>query len=323
MKRELLLISIVAALFSGCAGTAPRSDRQSGGVGGVEVVSQSQTVSTSPLSGTPGALEVLGGDEADLRKFIGRVLNYGGMQGGSTLIQVGKMPASLPFSLPLSEGVVVLGSIVREDPQSGSTEIYLDTDLDPEAALDFYREHLTGDEWIKPERGGLSGGFVSEPFLGQCFCNVPTQAVLWVSAFTTLEETTDLRLSVQQPSEYSVCNQDTNQGYVDRVQQIMPVIQTPPGSLVRSNGMSSSGTDGTMSAIITTDQSPTELVAFYGRQLKDAGWQPSGSGSGDEAAWSYWTNQSSQADSWAGTLLVFQSHIHSDELLSWFYVELK
>lgn len=323
MKTTISTILMLAAVLSACA--APLSSPKSlgGPSGGVEVVAQSETVSTFPLSGTPGAVEVRGGDEAALREFIGRVLNYGGVQGGSTVVLVGELPNSLPFSLPIPDGATVLGSVVHEDPDSGSTELYLDADLSPEKTIEFYRVQLAGDEWSEPEGASSSAGFVSEPFVSGNFCHGPTQAGLWVSAFSTIEGTTDLRLNVQRPNEYSICKQDYSQGYVDRVQQIMPTLASPPGSQVQTGGLSSSGTEGTMSATVNTSLSPSELLAYYDQQLEDSGWRRSGSESSDEAAWSFWTTETKEAQTWIGTLLLFQSHLHPDELLSWFVVELE
>ena len=67
-------------------------------------VVQSEEVVSIPLSGTPGAVEVIGGDEASLRELLARALHYSLPEGGDTFIYVGGLPPELPVELPFPEG---------------------------------------------------------------------------------------------------------------------------------------------------------------------------------------------------------------------------
>ncbi len=324
MSTKTIVIGLcLVVLLAGCAGessnglsveeTAPRS----------ETVIESETVVYPPITGTPGTVEVRGGDEGALRELLGRVLTFGGPEAGSVLVLVGESPGSLPFSLPLPDNADILGSVLREERAFYGTEMYLHVELTPEQTMDFYRQNLDGDDWRLPEEPGSSSGFISEPYPSGTFCHIPTGASVWINAFRLDEGTTDLRLSIQTANEYSICEQDYGSGYEDKVQRILPLLAAPPGAMVKSGGMSSGGNEGDMSAIVQTELSAEELATYYGNQLLDVGWTGAGSGSSEVASWSFWKLVTDEDETWIGTFLVFESTVKAEEFFAWFRIELE
>lgn len=320
-----ITILLVAALATGCAGSVDRStDDERKQDAAVETVIQSEIVSYPPISGTPGVVEVRGGDEEALRTLLGRILQYGGPHAPSAIVLVGQLPESLQFTLPLPENKTVLGSIIRDEDSYYSTEIYLDTELIPEETLEFFREALGAEEWRRLEEPPYQSGFVpSEVSQSESYCHKRTEASLWISAFPLEEDRTDLRITVQTTSAYSICNQSYGGPYGDQAQAILPAVSSPPGADIRSNGMSSGGNQGDMSATIRTDLSLDQLTSHYEDQLAEKGWAQIGSESSDVASWSIWQIESEELETWIGTLLIFESAVHEDEMVAWFRVELQ
>lgn len=79
MRASQVVLPLCLTLLTvGCSAVADRSAAQ-------------YPFSAPEIGGTPGAVEVLGGDEQALRELLGRTLHYGGPQ-DSTVIFVGSCP---------------------------------------------------------------------------------------------------------------------------------------------------------------------------------------------------------------------------------------
>ncbi len=315
--RAVALVVSFAWLVTGCAQQAVPSTGEGPEPQG-EVVVQSEQVASIPLSGTPGAVEVIGGDEGSLRELLARALHYASPEGGDTVIYVGALPTDLAVELPLAEGTRVIGSVVRG--KAIGTDIFLDADMSPGEAIEFYREELNGLGWVSPEEAYPATGFVSESFPSLSLCKGERVASLWATAWETQEGTADIRLSLQMAPEYSPCDAGNGPGYEDRMMGLLPALTSPAGSTVRSGG-SSSGSDGAdISATIRADLSAEALADHYYGQILENGWAEVGRASGDGAAWSFW-KRNLNGESWMGTLLVLESPAVEDQIFAWFRIE--
>lgn len=305
---QLILAICLALLTSGCAGVADPS--------------AAQNPNTAPeTSGTPGIVEVLGGDEQALRELLGRRLHYGGPQ-DSTVVYVGTLPNSSPMDLPIPDDWRILGSVVRSGGRVDGTELYLEAGPPPEQVLEFYREQLPDAGWSEPEEPGPSSGFLSEPFHHASFCHEGEDTSLWVSAQQTVIGTTDVTISIQPNTDFSVCTQAYGPGSEDRIEKLLPALTSPPGAQVDSGSMSSGSDEGDMSAVLRSDHSATELADHYRIQLEDMGWEMAESGSAEGSAWSFWQIESEDVERWVGTLLILESAVAKNGRVAWFRIEL-
>lgn len=323
MKRKVTpLLVLLPWLVSGCGARAVPAateapDTQEESVQGEQVVQREQIVSI-PVSGTPGAVEVIGGDEASLRQLLARALHYAYAEGGDTFIYVGSLPPELPVDLPLPEGSRVIGTVDRG--RTVGTEIFLDADLSREEAIDFYQEQLGVLGWVSPEEAYPATGFVPESFPSLTLCQGEGEASLWLTASESSEGTTDLRLNLQAAPEYSPCKGGYGPGYEERTQELLPALTSPAGATVRSGGSSSGADEADISASIRTGLSAGDLEDHYHGQILEDGWIETKRASGEGASWSFWEREV-DGEKWVGTLLVLESPAVEDQIFAWFRIE--
>jgi hypothetical protein len=178
--RRILLFALLAA--AACA-----REGQPIGESGPEVVERRvEIVSGGGTGGGPA--QVIGGDEAALREFVGRALHYPSPEGTEgTTVLIGALPESLPLELPIPEGSRVIGSTIR-DQQMGGTEVILDVDMAPDAVLTFYQEQLLQAGWENAPQQPYGGGFVSASWPTATFCLNQDEAQIYLSAFEILRQ---------------------------------------------------------------------------------------------------------------------------------------
>lgn len=307
--RRLMLVLLIAA--AGCS----RGNQPAG-----EPEGQPPEPSNLESGGAvPGGAEVIGGDEASLREFVGRALHYnipGETQ--STTVLIGALPEQLPVELPIPDGARVIGSTVR-GPQAGGTEVILDVDMAPEAVLEFYQEQLGQAGWERaPEFGG--GGFVSPSWPSASFCLNQDEAVIYLTATEVAGAPTDVRVSIQAPVEYSACDPQAY-GPMDEASGMIPDLVSPAGLVVQSGSSSSGEGMADTTASLTTELSPAELSDSYAEQLQEAGWALAFRQSADEMVWSTWSKDDEEGRPWAGMLMVSSNPVVKDRLFAWFRVE--
>jgi hypothetical protein len=310
MRRIALLLLLVTA----CS----RGEQASSG----PEVMVSESPAPVSASGGPASYEseVVGGDEAELREFIGRALtyHYPGATGGTTVL-VGGLPENLGFDLPVPEDSRVIGSIVRETMEGG-TEIILDVDLAPEDALTFYREQLLQAGWEEQTQQAYGGGgFASGSGPSTTFCLGENDAVIFLSAYAQPGLPTELRLNIQQEAQYSACIAQAMG--MDEAMQLIPSLVSPLDSLIQSGGGSSGDGMAETSAVLKTELSMGALAQQYAPQLVEAGWKPLAQDEEPELAWSSWSIADAEGQEWSGLLLIFRSPLVPEKVLASFRVD--
>ena len=279
--------------------------------------------SPAPVSASGGPAlnesEVVGGDEAALREFIGRALtyHYAGATGGTTVL-IGGLPENLGFDLPVPEDSRVIGSIVRGTLEGG-TEIILDVDLAPEEALAFYREQLLQAGWEEQTEQAYGGGFVSGSWPSTTFCLNENDAVIFLSAYAPPSLPTELRLNIQQEAQYSACLAQPMG--MDEASGLIPSLVSPPDSLIQSGGGSSGEGMAETSAVLRSNLSTGALAEQYAAQLLEAGWKPLAQDEEPELAWSFWSVADAEGQDWSGLLLIFKSPIVPEKVFASFRVD--
>ncbi len=306
-------IALVLVLSTACS----RGEQASSG----PELTASESAAPISTNSNPASHEsqVVGGDEAELREFIGRALtyHYPGATGG-TMVLVGGQPETLGFVLPVPEDSRVIGSIVRET-MAGGTEIILDVDLAPEDAIGFYREQLLQAGWEEQTQQAYGGGFVSGSSPGTTFCLNETEAVIFLSAYSPDGVPTELRLNIQQEAQYSSCSEQP--GMMDEASGLIPSLVSPSDSLIQSGGGSSGEGMAETSAVLRTELSTGALAEQYAAQLMEAGWKPLAQHAEPELAWSFWSVADAEGQDWSGLLLIFKSPIVPEKVFASFRVD--
>ena len=310
--RRILLFTLLAAAACARGG-------QPIGESGPEVVERRVEVISGGSAGG-GPAQVIGGDEAALREFIGRALDYPSPEAtdGVTVL-IGALPEGLPLELPIPEGSRVVGSTVRGS-ELGGTEIILDVDMPPEGVLGFYQEELLRAGWEEAPEQPYGGGFVSASWPTATYCLNQDEAQIYLSAFEMPGKGADVRLNIQSPVQYSACDPQVYGPY-DEGSAVIPELITPQGTVVESGGSSSGDGMADTSASLRTDLSPAELVESYADQLREVGWTQIAREAAEELAWSTWSKADEEGRKWAGMLLVAANPVVPDRVFAWFRVE--
>ena len=239
-----------------------------------------------------------------------------------TTIYIGTLPDDLPFELVLPDDAQVVGSIVRSD--SNTYEIIADTQLEPDAVVDFFTDALP-DTWERIEGPVMSpGGFVEREFTGGLFCS--DDASLNVNVSTTDGEMSDLRLYIVSPADPYMCEGGAEMAMRDPF-MMLPRLETPEGVelLPGSGGGSGGGFPGRRSATSTanlaTELPLDELAAAYNSQLEAAGWEQTDSAVSGGVAWSGWTFTDDEGALWGGTFTLTANPTNEGEYTAWLMIQ--
>jgi hypothetical protein len=267
-----------------------------------------------------GEVEIIGGDEQSLRKFIQRYFSpiYPGTAEGERKIQIGSLPDDLPIDLPLPDGAQVVASV--QEP-SAFTQVILDASQTPGEVEDFYAQSMVDLGWRPAPEHQPGGGFVSSWDQGLRFCLDERDAYLEVRALEMTDELTDVRLTLQAPVEYFPC-QEQDAGNMDAGSQIIPALVAPQAVQITSSGAGSSS-DGSAynSADLHTSLSIDELHSYYSPQLEQAGWEMVDQGTSEVVAWSAWKLLDDQGEEWGGNLIVMENRLGSNRRIAIVSVE--
>lgn len=267
-----------------------------------------------------------GNTEAILRELVLRFATDPGVLVKEDLqLLVERVPEDLLFSLPLSEGSSILGSLIRTNRTTiTTTDIALDTPLSPWQAIDFYREHLHREGWFEQER---TPGFERSGFANAH--RGRTDLILWqygssvhIRAEAGRYALTAVRLTIYrgQLRDNSVA-MDFLQGRVqivatvdpERAFTLIPRLEAPMGAVFRDDGYTSALYSAQTCAMLQTDLSLSVLATHYATQLEQAHWQRTGEGSSGPAGWHTWTFQDEEQETWSGYFFVLQTPGRSRE----------
>jgi hypothetical protein len=194
---------------------------------------------------------------------------------------VGRLPADLPFTLPLPEGSRLLATLVNEHPL-----VVLESELVPDAVADWYEERLLASGWRKlPEPVHPRVGFVSAEEAA------PTQHVVMprlpFAAFVLGEDGPGLGVeALAGPDGRTVAHltvhRDAAAGFgrarilhhqsLDRW-AAMPALVPPPDVQQWNDGASGSSERIHLNGRLRTDLDLATVMARYGEQLEQHGWQ--------------------------------------------------
>lgn len=264
-------------------------------------------ISLVPALAQP-SVQVVGGDEASLRTFIERMMGPGPYDTDGVTIYIEELPTDLPFELPIPEGASIIGTSER----STYADILLDTDLEPLAVRDFYREALSGENWRDVSLNMQGGGFQSGPVDAQ-FCYQDMEAQLNVFASKNASGSTDIRLYVQDEADPYLCatsGGEIRRPLINDPYRLIPPLSTPEGVTIRDTGSGGSGsrptgpTSAFQAATLETELTPQEIAEAYNTQLEGHDWTLLSAGSDEAIAWSIWTVEDEEQTTWAGTLII-------------------
>jgi hypothetical protein len=222
---------------------------------------------------------------------------------------VGQIPPNLSIEVPIPEGSRILGSLLRSKE---NIDIVLDCALSPDEVVQFYKERLAAAGWNELETmRPLHGGFVTTRAFGfqhhAVFCLGSQGTSFSVNAQPGKNATSHVRIDLNTSSEFSPCLQMSRQRMHRGLHELIPPLYPPQGARQQDGGGSGSMGSWYTSATLLTDAELPALVTHYHPQLVKGGWTLTGEGQSGPLAWSTWTFQDEDKESWRGLFFILKS----------------
>jgi len=242
--------------------------------------------------------------ERQLRQLAGRLLAWPDPDGPMSvdLIPVG-YPDDFPPELVDLTDLRFLGSAVRR--RAGTlalVEMVFEGPGEPEAVITGYEASLVNLGWERLDRPGpMRGGFEPGAFPEMSLLVERRKSVAVVlQAMHREGGGSELRVRYDPAHAEEMIANATRM--TQHEESMLPRLKPPPGVRLHPEGMGGGAGMWQSNARAQTEMPPTELEAFFAKQLELAGWGRM-TGSADETfAWSSWLIPDS--GEWRGVLLV-------------------
>jgi len=221
------------------------------------------------------------------------------------LLFLRRVPDDLPVDVPLPEGAVVVGSVVRDEEDGGRmVEIVLDAEGPAGRLREAYEEQASAGGWGEPEVFGPEGGFEHGPVGSSLLlCRDPREPALYFSVrrLKGSAQSLDVRIRLIAGRHSPCAQRPRRRGF--EPESVIPRLSPPPEARPSRRGSGGGGSsDGEEHAntSLEIDFAPAAVEAHYARQLESAGWMRSDGGSDGPMAWSTWTFADDEGQAWEG-----------------------
>ena len=227
---------------------------------------------------------------AEILFFLERMFTFPGLPPGNVItILPGKLPADLPFEVPVPDGAKVIGSLIRPEDKYEQIQIILDVPEKPEKIIEFYRDSLKKAGWNEPESFLEGMVFPSTPSMPQFafFCQYEQEGPFLGITVLTLDgkKPADVRLSLHTNPQQPVCTERYEQR--GSTMDVLPLLLDPEG--VQKGGWGGNENMRDLSTVLETELGLVELETHYRDQLIETGWELKEKGSSGSIAWSTWS----------------------------------
>lgn len=226
---------------------------------------------------------------------------------------VGKLPDNLTLPIPIPENSRILGTLIH-GPES--IDVLLDSVLQPPAVMSFYKQSLTASGWNEQDEmhpAMQDGGFVHTGFHARenhaTYCKGPDGPALTINAYQGKQELTDVRLDIDFGSEYSSCRQSNRMHQRmarHHAHNLIPLLEPPQGAKQQGKGGGGGGDNWHSHATLDAEMPLDVLSTHYAAQLLKGGWTQNDAGIAGPVAWSAWTFQDEENESWSGLFLILK-----------------
>jgi hypothetical protein len=239
-------------------------------------------------------------DPVLLQKLFGYFMGAGYPSDQTVTVWVGELPEEMDASAP--EGATIVGAVVTDNVYYPNSRIFLETNLAPEAVIDFYTNALEGWELVPASYGGPIG-FVDQNYgTYATFCS--TEQALNVNAQGHEDGNTTIFIDI-----YPAYGGSCQGGYPpkgDDAYRYLPVLTTPEG-ITLATPMGGGGGGGPVlsasaDALMRSELPLEAIAAAYNAQLQSTDWTLVSQSATDLVAASTWTFSDDQDRIWGGIL---------------------
>jgi hypothetical protein len=244
--------------------------------------------------------------ERQLRQLAGRLLTWPDPEGPATADLTLGYPEELPPEIVDRTELRFFGSVVRRRAgELVGAEMMFEGPGDPEAVAANYATILVGLGWQRVEQPRPpGGGFQHRTMMGTTLLvDKGESAMVYLHAADREDGAVELRVRYDPVhAQDMLANLGRAMGHEESV---LPHLKPPPGVRLQPEGMGGGGGTWRSDARAHTDLAPTELEAYFAKQLEAAGWGRVGGSADEFFAWSSWLVPSvPPAREWHGVLLV-------------------
>lgn len=283
-----------------------------------------------------GAVQGPTPDERSLRELIEALLPP--TTGGHTVrLLPGQMPPNLPLEVPLPPGSRLVGSIVRTSGPVSSTEmtiapvatteIAFDAPGSAEELLAFFDRTLAPQGWHDIQYRGSSNGFLPNLAVrSRSYCSDDSDHAVGLTINPSAEGPHDVRLHVSRATMFSACVEPWRSRGASALSpggsfsEPFPTLYAPAEARLGMGDRSSQygGGGGQQQIAIETTLGVDELGAWYGDQMRAAGWTRQAANGGAGFAWSTWRLLGEEE--WEGLLFVLEGAVPEER---WLYLRIE
>lgn len=276
------------------------------------------------------SVEVIGGDEADLREFI-KVMagGYGPMGIGSVTVTIGELPDDIQVELPTMDGFTVVGAIQRE--KMGSWQIWYRAGGSAQDATDAFSQEMLNLGWFVADEVVRSmGGFVSTQQATNAFCFADPIAFVYINAVNQSDDEVVINLNVETGNMPLFCSEEgiPNEIMMNDPFQVLPTLSAPEGVTIRLGGGGGGGggpmglQSASTTAVLITEMTAAEILPLYNEQIEAAGWTLVESSGDEMGAWSTWIMEDPETErTWSGVLTLTALPAGEGDFFAMLYVE--
>jgi len=263
---------------------------------GAETTSTPRATALPTPIATPTPLQELVG------RFFGTAIGL--EQGARAQVILGSLPPD--FNLHLPEGTRVVGSVASDFRAQQLRHIFMDVPLDPQNALEFFRDALAQAGWEpqKPFDEQLRN-FASDGLV--IFCKEGAEGFRGLQSAPYEEGVTPVRLISQDGNVHFAC---PDWPQIAGAGGVLPALTQPegqswpPGFATRSTGEPGQGDSVKAVLTVYTNQAPGVVEERFRGQLAESGWLLKEHGGRGPVSWSTWEVPDQPGNTWNGLQVV-------------------
>jgi len=237
MKQFYTIITLIVLILAGCTSAQPSVIPESPmATAFVEITKESTPATVQKTAENENRIEVTGGDEEALRKFISLWFEPVYPTGSTQMpaVFIGNLPQDIPLEIPLPNDASIIGSVTGYPIEYS---IILSTSQSPETVQEFCEGSLTEKGW---HDAPIQGGFGYEANLFSGYCYKENSAFLQVETVMISDTETAIRLGLDMEPEAYRCDSGTYIG--PTYMNLIPILHAPNGVMV-TGGSGGGGVD--------------------------------------------------------------------------------
>lgn len=210
------------------------------------------------------------------------------------LLLPGALPDDIPLTVPMPEGATLVGSRVSEQ----DVEIYVDSALSPDEALDYYKGAFSSMGWrvrlsqrnepfatLAEKFGDDDEGWLEED---EAFVSPDERFEISVTAYETADAVTSVLLTI---NDVQRKEEESGEEAATWMVEVLPDLPAPRGAESWETAFFGSPDAAGRYMVIASVLDTQRFAAHYAEEIASEGWTGTDSETGMRSAWSTWERE--------------------------------